>query len=76
MREALGRSVDGRGFGPHEARERVADLVRLEGRLRRLDERLGRCGVAEISPYLTSLLRLAAGPRIVQPAILRRAASF
>ncbi len=59
-----------------EARERLSDAVRLSARLRRLEERLGTSGVAEMSPYLDSLLRLAAEPAVVQPAVLRRAASF
>ncbi len=59
-----------------QARERLSDAVRLAARLRRLEERLGGSGLAEISPYLESLLRLAAEPAVVEPAALRRAASF
>ncbi len=59
-----------------EAGERLSDAVRLAARLRRLEERLGRGCLAEVSPYLGSLLRLAAEPAVVEPAALQRAASF
>lgn len=51
-------------------------MIRLAARVRRLHERLARRGVAEVSPYLESLLRLAAAPRVIEPAQLREAASF
>ena len=63
-------------LGAREARERLSDAVRLAARLRRLEERLGASGVAGMSPYLQSLLRLAAEPAVVQPAELRQAAGF
>ncbi len=57
------------------AGERLSDAVRLAARLRRLEERMGRGGLAEVSPYLGSLLRLAAEPAVVEPVALRRAVS-
>ncbi len=59
-----------------EARDRFSDMVRLAGRARSLERRLGKRGVAELSPYLQAVLRLATESNIVQPAQLRRAASF
>jgi hypothetical protein len=73
--EMLGRTAEEKP-GPAEARERFSDMVRLAGRLRQLERRLGSRGVAELSPYLQSLLRLVTEPRVVEPARLRRAASF
>jgi hypothetical protein len=74
--ETLRRSEATGDVSPEEARERISDAVRLAARVRRLEERLGRSGLAEASPYLRSLLRLASGSKIVEPAVLRRAASF
>ena len=73
--ELVGRTAGGKA-DPSEVRERFSDLVRLAGRLRQLEKRLGRKGVAKLSPYLQSLLRLATEPRVVGPALLRRAVSF
>jgi len=73
--ELLGRSAGGKP-NRAELRERFSDLVRLAGRVRQLEKRLGKKGVAELSPYLRSLLRLVAEPRIVEPALLQKAASF
>ena len=73
--EMLGR-VAGAKTDSGEVRERFSELVRLAGRLRHLEKRLGRKGVAELSPYLRSLLRLVTEPRVVAPARLRRAVSF
>ena len=76
VRSCLERARRSGKLSAREARERLSDAVRLAARLRRLEERLGAGGIAEISPYLESLLRLAAEPAVVQPAALRRAASF
>lgn len=76
VRSCLERARRSGKLGAREARERLSDAVRLAGRLRRLEERLGQGGLPEMSPYLESLLRLAAEPAVVQPAVLRRAAGF
>ena len=76
VRSCLDRARHSGKLSAREARERLSDAVRLAARLRRLEERLGRGGLAEISPYLKSLLRLAAEPAVVQPAVLRRAVGF
>lgn len=73
--ELLGRTADGTS-DPSEVREKFSDLVRLAGRVRQLEKRLGRKGVAELSPYLRSLLRLVSKPRVVAPAFLQKAANF
>lgn len=73
--ELLGRTTGG-GPDPTEVRERFSDLVRLAGRVRQLEKRLGGKGVAALSPYLRSLLRLVTEPRVVAPALLRKASSF
>ena len=73
--ELLGRMADGKP-DPREVRARFSDLVRLAGRVRQLEKRLGRKGVAKLSPYLQSLLRLVTEPRVVAPAFLKKAASF
>ncbi|MHC5058928.1 MAG: hypothetical protein ACYTKD_30095 [Planctomycetota bacterium] len=73
--ELLGRAADGKP-DPREVRARFSDLVRLAGRVRQLEKRLGRKGAAELSPYLQSLLRLVTEPRVVAPALLKKAASF
>lgn len=64
------------GMSLAEARRHFSDIIRLAARIRRLHERLGRRNVAEMSPYLESLLRLASAPRTLEPATLREAASF
>ena len=76
VRACLERARRSGKLSAREARERLSDAVRLVARLRRLEERLGRGGIAEMSPYLESLLQLAAEPAVVQPAALRRAVSF
>jgi hypothetical protein len=73
--ELLGRTADGKP-DPSEVRSKFSDLVRLAGRVRQLEKRLGKKGVAQLSPYLRSLLRLVTEPRVVAPAFLKKAASF
>ncbi len=73
--ELLGRTAEGKS-DPSEVRSRFSDLVRLSGRVRQLEKRLGKKGVAQLSPYLRSLLRLVSEPRVVAPAFLKKAASF
>jgi len=73
--ELLGRTSGGKP-GRAEVRERFSDLVRMAGRVKQLEKRLGKKGVAELSPYLQSLLRLVTEPRVVGPALLQKAASF
>ena len=76
VREVLERARRSGKLSAREARERLSDAVRLVGRLRRIEERLGKSGLAESSPYLDSLLKLAAEPAVVVPAALRQAVSF
>jgi hypothetical protein len=73
--DLIGRAAGGKP-DPEEVRSRFSDLVRLAGRVRQLEKRLGRKGVAKLSPYLQSLLRLVTEPRVVAPALLRKASSF
>ncbi len=73
--ELLGRAAGGKP-DPKEVRASFSDLVRLAGRVRQLEKRLGKKGVATLSPYLQSLLRLVTEPRVVAPALLRKASSF
>ena len=68
--EMVTRAAEG-GVEAQEARERLGDLVRVSARARALDKRLGQRGVAELSPYLQSLLRVAGEPKVVEPAQLR-----
>ena len=69
-------SLPGRKITVREARDRFSDMVRMAGRLRGLERRLGKRGVASLSPYLKAVLRLATESNIIVPATLRRAASF
>jgi len=73
--ELLGRTAGGKP-SRSELQERFSDLVRLAGRVRQLEKRLGKKGAAELSPYLKSLLRLVTESRVVAPAQLQRAAGF
>ena len=73
--ELLGRTADDKSDSS-EVRSKFSDLVRLAGRVRQLEKRLGKKGVAQLSPYLQSLLRLVTEPRVVAPAFLKKAASF
>ena len=68
-------SAEGK-LGVSEARRGLGDVVRLAGRARRLERRLGKRGAASLSPYLQSLLRLATESNIVAPAQVRRAVGF
>ncbi len=71
----VGLSAEGK-LGVSEARRGLGDMVRLAGRAKRLERRLGKQGAATLSPYLQSLLRLATESNIVAPAALRQAAGF
>ncbi len=71
----VGRSAEGK-LGVSEARRGLGDMVRLAGRARRLERRLGKRGAATLSPYLQSLLRLSTESNIIAPAQVRRAVGF
>jgi hypothetical protein len=73
--EAIGGGSKKRG-GDRSSSPGFADALRLAARLKRLEERIGRSGVAELSPYLESLLRMARASNVVRPSTLRKAASF
>jgi len=76
VRDSISTCAGGKRVGLKEARARFSDALRLAARLRRLEERLGKKGVAELSPYLESLLRMARASRVIRPAELRQAAGF
>jgi hypothetical protein len=74
--EALGRLEEATHLSPVEIRVRFADALRLATRLKKLEERLGRTGIVELSPYLQSLLRMAQVPEAVGGVEFRQAAGF
>jgi hypothetical protein len=74
--ERVKRAIGSGASSLSDSNATFSDALRLAARLRRLEERLGRGGVAELSPYLESLLRMAQVSKVVETTQLRQAAGF